>query len=71
MSDKTGEGRVGGVCPMCGAPSETRYRPFCSRRCSHLDLANWLNEEYTMPVSDEAAPELPSPANDHARSAED
>jgi endogenous inhibitor of DNA gyrase (YacG/DUF329 family) len=23
--------------------------PFCSRRCQQIDLARWLNEEYSAP----------------------
>ncbi|NGM46308.1 DNA gyrase inhibitor YacG [Rhodobacter sp. SGA-6-6] len=42
-------------CPICGKPSEPRYRPFCSRRCADVDLARWLNESYRIP--DEAAGE--------------
>ncbi len=39
-------------CPTCGAPSETKYRPFCSFRCCQLDLGHWLNEDYRVPVVD-------------------
>lgn len=24
-----------------------KYRPFCSKRCADIDLANWFNEKYT------------------------
>ncbi|MAF48376.1 MAG: DNA gyrase inhibitor YacG [Rhodospirillales bacterium] len=37
-------------CPMCGQPAESAYRPFCSKRCKELDLGNWLNESYRVPV---------------------
>jgi uncharacterized protein len=30
-----------------------QYRPFCSKRCAHLDLAKWLNEDYSIPVREE------------------
>lgn len=36
-------------CPICSAPTEHAYRPFCSRRCANLDLGNWLNESYAIP----------------------
>jgi endogenous inhibitor of DNA gyrase (YacG/DUF329 family) len=36
-------------CPICGAPSQERHRPFCSKRCADIDLARWLNESYRVP----------------------
>lgn len=24
-----------------------KYRPFCSKRCADIDLANWFNEKYS------------------------
>lgn len=41
------------LCPICGKPTVSSCRPFCSKRCAHLDLANWFNEEYTIPVREE------------------
>lgn len=26
------------------------YRPFCSKRCSLIDLGKWIEEEYRVPV---------------------
>ncbi|HCI46668.1 MAG TPA: DNA gyrase inhibitor YacG [Rhodospirillaceae bacterium] len=40
-------------CPMCGEPTVQQFRPFCSKRCAHLDLAKWLNEDYAIPVREE------------------
>jgi hypothetical protein len=37
-------------CPNCGKPALPKFRPFCSTRCSQLDLASWFNEDYRMPV---------------------
>ena len=40
-------------CSMCGKPygrSTSRFVPFCSRRCQQLDLGNWLDERYGLPV---------------------
>lgn len=37
------------TCPICGAETVVKYRPFCSRRCSDLDLARWLNGSYAIP----------------------
>lgn len=41
------------TCPVCGRPIDTKYKPFCSRRCSDVDLARWLNGSYAIPVTDE------------------
>ena len=37
-------------CPNCGQPTVPKFRPFCSAHCSQLDLSNWLNEDYRVPV---------------------
>ena len=37
-------------CPNCKSPSVAPYTPFCSRRCAHIDLGNWLNEAYVIPL---------------------
>ncbi|WP_170518782.1 DNA gyrase inhibitor YacG [Ruegeria atlantica] len=36
-------------CPICGEDTVTKFRPFCSKRCSDLDLAKWLNGSYAVP----------------------
>ncbi|MFZ3208502.1 MAG: DNA gyrase inhibitor YacG [Geobacteraceae bacterium] len=36
-------------CPQCGKPAKWEgnpSRPFCSARCSTIDLGAWANEEY-------------------------
>lgn len=38
-----------GRCPICGAPSEARFRPFCSHRCSDVDLSRWMRGAYAVP----------------------
>lgn len=43
----------GRLCPICGKPTETAYRPFCSRRCADIDLGRWLTGGYVI----EGAPE--------------
>ena len=45
---KPGAG-TGGKCPICGAPTEHNYRPFCSRRCADVDLSRWLRGAYAIP----------------------
>lgn len=39
---------VGGRCPICRAPTEASFRPFCSRRCADVDLARWLGGAYAI-----------------------
>jgi endogenous inhibitor of DNA gyrase (YacG/DUF329 family) len=41
---------VTGKCPICSAPTEQQYRPFCSRRCADVDLSRWLRGAYAIPV---------------------
>lgn len=48
------------ACPICGKEAEAKHRPFCSKRCSDIDLGRWLNESYTIPASEED-PEDPAP----------
>jgi endogenous inhibitor of DNA gyrase (YacG/DUF329 family) len=43
-------------CPICKktieeAPNDFGPRPFCSSRCKMVDLGNWLNDAYRIPVS--------------------
>lgn len=48
---KPGE-KSGTKCPQCAAPAVKPHTPFCSRRCSQLDLGKWLNEEYRVPADE-------------------
>ena len=35
-------------CPICKKEvTDMKYRPFCSKRCADIDLANWFNEKYS------------------------
>jgi endogenous inhibitor of DNA gyrase (YacG/DUF329 family) len=36
-------------CPVCGAPPQGKYRPFCGPACRDRDLLNWLGEGYAVP----------------------
>ena len=47
MSD---ENRTRAECAICGRPVEAQYRPFCSRRCSDVDLQRWLSGRYAVPA---------------------
>ena len=41
-------------CPTCGAPADSKARPFCSSRCADVDLGNWFQEKYAIPAVDAA-----------------
>ena len=41
-------------CPTCGAPTDAKARPFCSSRCADVDLGNWFQGKYGIPVVDAA-----------------
>jgi endogenous inhibitor of DNA gyrase (YacG/DUF329 family) len=45
--------QAAGKCPICGAPTEQQYRPFCSRRCADVDLSRWLRGTYAIPVEED------------------
>jgi endogenous inhibitor of DNA gyrase (YacG/DUF329 family) len=52
MSDK---------CKTCKKPIQDAFKPFCSKRCSDVDLHRWLKGNYVIAGNDgEAA----IPAND-------
>jgi endogenous inhibitor of DNA gyrase (YacG/DUF329 family) len=40
-------------CPTCGRAvpwtPESRFRPFCSKRCRLIDLGEWLTEGRVIP----------------------
>jgi endogenous inhibitor of DNA gyrase (YacG/DUF329 family) len=38
------------LCVICGNHPQTgKYRPFCSKRCSDVDLHRWLGGVYAIP----------------------
>jgi endogenous inhibitor of DNA gyrase (YacG/DUF329 family) len=43
-------------CPQCGKDSEYSpaniYRPFCSHRCQLIDLGQWADEKYAIPLQE-------------------
>jgi endogenous inhibitor of DNA gyrase (YacG/DUF329 family) len=42
-------------CSICGNPvTETRHRPFCSKRCAEIDLGRWLKGIYHVPTNEPA-----------------
>ena len=41
------------ICPKCKKEFNyysSEFRPFCCERCRLIDLGQWLNESYTVPV---------------------
>jgi endogenous inhibitor of DNA gyrase (YacG/DUF329 family) len=52
MADQT---RQSGApkCPICGKPADAAFSPFCSKRCSDIDLNRWLSGVYAVPVKEE------------------
>ncbi len=40
-------------CPVCGhAVLAEAHKPFCSERCTNVDLHRWLTGGYAVPVDD-------------------
>jgi endogenous inhibitor of DNA gyrase (YacG/DUF329 family) len=54
-------------CPTCKKPvskpiaGQASFFPFCSERCRLIDLGQWLDEKYRVPV---AGQEKPDPSQD-------
>lgn len=52
MNDQTSLKKV--KCPQCGLlsiyNSENKFRPFCSERCRLIDLGQWADEGYRIPL---------------------
>jgi endogenous inhibitor of DNA gyrase (YacG/DUF329 family) len=42
-------------CSICKKyfDQNLKTKPFCSQRCSHVDLGNWLGEKYTISVNED------------------
>ena len=40
-------------CPICSKPTDTAFKPFCSKRCADIDLNRWLSGVYAVPVKDD------------------
>ena len=52
-----------GRCPICREPGDAHYKPFCSRRCSDIDLARWLGGRYVIAGGNQDADEDGDDAN--------
>lgn len=44
------DNRDKGKCPICKAPTNAAYKPFCSKRCADVDLHRWLTGGYAVPA---------------------
>jgi len=49
-------------CPICKRSSDDEFRPFCSKRCAELDLAQWLKGAYAIPAVGQDEQESDGPA---------
>ena len=45
-----------GRCPQCSKPSliapANPWRPFCCERCKLIDLGDWMNGRFAIPVEE-------------------
>lgn len=45
------------TCPSCGAQApwnkDNPWRPFCSERCKLIDLGEWADGGYAIPVEEQ------------------
>lgn len=41
-----------GGCPICGKPTDSQFKPFCSQRCRQVDLNRWLSGSYRIPAAE-------------------
>ncbi|MEL6317628.1 MAG: DNA gyrase inhibitor YacG [Pseudomonadota bacterium] len=55
--NRTAPARAAPRCPICGAPRQDAWRPFCSKRCADIDLGRWMTETYRTPAVESAQPE--------------
>ena len=40
-------------CPTCGSLSVKSSYPFCSQRCSSIDLGKWFDGKYSIPSAED------------------
>ena len=50
------------ACPICGKPAHPRHQPFCSVRCTNIDLGRWLKGNYR--VETDETPDGPPERDD-------
>jgi len=56
----------GARCPICGKPTDVAFKPFCSKRCSDIDLNRWLTGVYAVPVAEDDDEDGLRPADGNA-----
>jgi uncharacterized protein len=37
------------ACAICKKPSHPKFHPFCSNRCTQIDLNRWWGGNYSIP----------------------
>lgn len=47
-------------CPECNRPAQRDTFPFCSVRCSEVDLGRWLSGSYVIPGRDDEIDDVAS-----------
>jgi endogenous inhibitor of DNA gyrase (YacG/DUF329 family) len=52
MTDQT-DAHPAARCPICAKPVVAAFRPFCSKRCTDVDLNRWLSDVYAVPGKEE------------------
>jgi endogenous inhibitor of DNA gyrase (YacG/DUF329 family) len=50
-------------CPVCGKPATKENDPFCSKRCSLVDLNRWLSGAYAIPGKQNPGEDDPEDGN--------
>ena len=50
-------------CPICGKATDQAFKPFCSKRCSDIDLNRWLTGVYAVPVKEDEDEDGERPAD--------
>jgi hypothetical protein len=50
-------------CPICGKATDVAFKPFCSKRCSDIDLNRWLTGVYAVPVKEDEDEDGTRPAD--------
>jgi len=54
-------------CPICGKATAEAFRPFCSRRCSDVDLNRWFSGVYAVPAREDEDELASTPDESSAR----
>jgi endogenous inhibitor of DNA gyrase (YacG/DUF329 family) len=50
-------------CAICGKPADPSFRPFCSKRCTDVDLNRWLSGVYVVPTAETPEDEEQQPVS--------